>query len=124
MKPEFRKYYGQIINAQTGEAISSAIVVVRLVGGVGVIVANSITNENGNYFIGGLAPGTYTVVASENGFASISVGAVVQSDETSLANISLIPNAGKITGTITDAGGSPVLGMNTQIQVFDQSGTL
>ncbi|GAB1765757.1 carboxypeptidase regulatory-like domain-containing protein [Priestia megaterium] len=124
LNPNSGNITGQIINAQTGEAISSAIVVVRLVGGVGVIVANSITSENGTYFIGGLAPGTYTVVASENGFASTSVGAVVQSDETTLANISLIPSVGRITGTITDAGGSPILGMNTQIQVFDQSGTL
>ncbi|WWB87080.1 carboxypeptidase regulatory-like domain-containing protein [Priestia aryabhattai] len=124
LNPNSGNITGQITNAQTGEAISSAIVVVRLVGGVGVIVANSITNENGTYFIGGLAPGTYTVVASGSGFASISVGAVVQSDETTLANISLIPSVGRINGTITDAGGSPILGMNTQIQVFDQSGTL
>ncbi|MBY0090740.1 carboxypeptidase regulatory-like domain-containing protein [Priestia aryabhattai] len=115
---------GQITNGQTGEPVIGSIILVRTVGAIGLIVGFDITDENGTYFITGLAPGTYTVLATSFGFGISSVGAIVQSDVTTTANVALVPNVGAITGVITDLQGSPILGVNTQVEVFDQGGTL
>ncbi|MEI2325688.1 carboxypeptidase regulatory-like domain-containing protein [Priestia megaterium] len=115
---------GQITNGQTGDPIVGSIVLLRTSGGIGLIVGFDITDENGTYFITGIAPGMYTVLATANGFGISSVGAIVQSDITTNADIALVPNAGAITGLITNLQGSPILGTDTQIEVFDQGGTL
>ncbi|MED4278752.1 carboxypeptidase regulatory-like domain-containing protein, partial [Priestia megaterium] len=115
---------GQITNGQTGEPVIGSIILVRTVGAMGLIVGFDITDENGTYFITGLTPGTYTVLATSFGFGISSVGAIVQSDITTTANVTLIPNVGAITGVVTDLQGSPILGTNTQVEVFDQGGTL
>ncbi|MCU0188850.1 carboxypeptidase-like regulatory domain-containing protein, partial [Citrobacter freundii] len=115
---------GQITNGQTGDPIVGSIVLLRTSGGVGLIVGFDITDENGTYFITGVAPGTYTVLATANGFGISNVGAIVQSDITTNADVALVPNVGAITGVITDLQGSPILGTDTQIEVFDQGGTL
>ncbi|MEK1833442.1 carboxypeptidase regulatory-like domain-containing protein [Priestia megaterium] len=93
---------GQITNGQTGEPVIGSIILVRTVGAIGLIVGFDITDGNGTYFITGLAPGTYTVLATSFGFGISSVGAIVQSDITTTANVTLIPNVGTIIGVITD----------------------
>ncbi|MED4051937.1 carboxypeptidase regulatory-like domain-containing protein [Priestia megaterium] len=115
---------GQITNGQTGDPIVGSIVLLRTSGGIGLIVGFDITDENGTYFITGVAPGIYTVLATANGFGISNVGAIVQSDITTNADVALVPNVGAITGVITDLQGSPILGTDTQIEVFDQGGTL
>ncbi|MFS0766942.1 carboxypeptidase regulatory-like domain-containing protein [Peribacillus phoenicis] len=115
---------GRVTNAQTGDPVAGAISVVRLTGGTGVIAANDVTDANGFYFITGLAPGTYTVTVSKTGFGTVSVGGIVFSGTTTAANLQLRANTGSISGVLTDLQGSPILGMNTQVQVYDQNGSL
>lgn len=115
---------GQITNAATGDPIVGAIAVVRTVGGTSVIIAADTTDVNGNYLLEGLSPGSYSVVGTAAGFGSITVGAIVQANAVTTANIALPPDTGMISGSLTDTAGMAVTGSNIAVQVFDINGIL
>lgn len=115
---------GLITASDTGQPITGAIAVVRTIAGVPVVVASTSTDETGNYFIPDLQPGSYTVTGSASGFGISVVGAIVVSDQTTQADISLPRLVGSISGTVTDIQGNALLNIPIQIRVFDQSGIL
>ncbi|RDY67621.1 PEGA domain-containing protein, partial [Halobacillus trueperi] len=115
---------GQVTDLMTGLPIVGAITIVRTVAGVPVVVASAVTDENGNYLIEGLAPGSYSISSSAVGYAITTVGALVESGQTSTVNIALSPEVGSISGVVTDEEGMPILNSIIEIKVFDQAGNL
>ncbi|NGY75511.1 carboxypeptidase regulatory-like domain-containing protein [Bacillus megaterium] len=76
---------------------------INILSDAGILVATVQTDSNGNYFVPGLAPGTYTLVFSNHNFQSSTIGAIVGSDTVITVNTALTPDPGTITGTVIDS---------------------
>ncbi|QAS52292.1 carboxypeptidase regulatory-like domain-containing protein [Halobacillus litoralis] len=124
LTPNPGNIHGQVTDITTGLPIIGAVTVARTVAGVPVVVASVVTDENGNYVIGGLAPGSYSISSSAVGYAITTVGALVESGQTTTADIALSPEVGSISGVVTDEEGMPILNSIIEIKVFDQAGNL
>ncbi|SFE27343.1 Carboxypeptidase regulatory-like domain-containing protein [Paenibacillus catalpae] len=115
---------GQITDQATGLIIPGASIEIRLNEASGLSVASATTTPFGNYQINGLQPGTYTVIAKANNYATGTVGTSVESNGSSIANIALDPLFGAINGLITDTVGNPIGANDTKIKLYTKDGTL
>ena len=80
------------------------------------VVATALSDGNGNYTIHSLAPGSYTIRASDSGFNTVVQGLVITASQQSTANFSLAANPGSIAGNVTDSNTSqPIAGINLLI---------
>ncbi len=84
-------------------------------------VAQARTDENGEFSLRRLAPGTYRITASgqrsrrgrgaESPFGQVAREGVVIDGVTSVGDLLLVlPRAGKISGSVMDASGNPIVG--------------
>ncbi|HLK07208.1 MAG TPA: carboxypeptidase regulatory-like domain-containing protein [Candidatus Angelobacter sp.] len=69
------------------------------------------TDENGNYTLGGVPVGTVQLVASAQGFQSVTQSVTVTGGNTSTANFTLAaaPAGGTVTGKITNASSGAIV---------------
>ncbi|USK42072.1 carboxypeptidase regulatory-like domain-containing protein [Cytobacillus oceanisediminis] len=114
---------GQITDRGTGEPVSGASVVVLDSISQFPIAAAS-TTVFGNYTVTGLAPGSYIVSASKIGYSTEQVGAIVESDISTAADIALQADPGRILGSVVDSDGNPVTGNGIQISVYNENQVL
>jgi uncharacterized membrane protein len=112
---------GSITNAEDGSAISGAE--------VSDGSRTALTDALGSYTINNVPPGSYQVVASEEGYETVSLAVDVLPEATAVANfyLSEIVVPGSITGTVADAkDGSPIVGATvsdgTRTATTDASG--
>ncbi|MFW0779053.1 carboxypeptidase regulatory-like domain-containing protein [Rossellomorea marisflavi] len=113
------------ITDQGANPLSGVSVTVAASSGTGIIVATTVTGNDGTYTVTGLAPGNYIVVASSLNFQQVSAGASIAAAGTTVLNLSLASDPGTISGVILDAQtGSPIAGANVQIRVLDAGGSL
>ncbi|MEW4288285.1 carboxypeptidase regulatory-like domain-containing protein [Rossellomorea marisflavi] len=114
---------GTITNAQTGTPIAGANVQVRILDAGGSIIATVSSDTNGQYAVGNLAPGFYTVVASAPNFQTNSATVQVFSNQTATGDVALVPNPGSLFGTVTSSiGSTPIPGAT--VSVINSSGIL
>ncbi|MEF7438051.1 carboxypeptidase regulatory-like domain-containing protein [Paenibacillus lautus] len=73
------------------------------------------TAVDGSYTLESLAPGSLTVVVAEEGYASRTIGAVVQASTVTALNVSLDQLAGAVTGVVWDTAGNPITDVNIRI---------
>ncbi|WP_433750424.1 carboxypeptidase regulatory-like domain-containing protein [Falsibacillus pallidus] len=114
---------GQVRSSATGDPINGATVVVRD-SITDQFIASIITDVSGNYQFNGLTPGSYTVTASAAEFGSRHIGAIVSTQQSTIADIILNPLPGSIDGVVETIGGMPITGTNIQITLYDQDNTL
>lgn len=99
--------YGIVRESGTNTAIENALVTVNNIDAAPVLFATTTTSVDGEYVIGNLPPGTYSVQATANGF-NVSSPITIPISPTSFAsaNILLIVNPiatlGTVSGRITD----------------------
>ncbi|WP_377887184.1 carboxypeptidase regulatory-like domain-containing protein [Alkalihalobacillus sp. R86527] len=110
------------INDTDGNLLPGATVIVRTVDNLQI--RTTTTNEFGEYFLEGLAPGAYTVVATAPNYSTDFIGVIVSSNESTVANVTLTSTVGNITGTVVDENGDPITGDNTGITVSNENGSL
>ncbi|MEY9091683.1 carboxypeptidase regulatory-like domain-containing protein [Paenibacillus sp. RC84] len=122
--PDSGSVSGQITNASDGSPIPSATVLIRSADVSNLLIATATSSLFGNFFVSGLSPGAYTVVAEAKGFAAGTAGAVVVSDQETAASLALRPLSGVVTGSITDRSGAILTGSETQIKIFNEAGIL
>ncbi|MBS0646799.1 MAG: carboxypeptidase regulatory-like domain-containing protein, partial [Verrucomicrobia bacterium] len=91
---------GQITDAVTGQAVASATVNLSQNGS---LVTSATTDSRGAYTLSGLVPGSYVLQVSATHYQSGSASVTIVSDQTATANLVLTPNAGSVSGQITDA---------------------
>ncbi|GAA4876753.1 hypothetical protein GCM10023310_65670 [Paenibacillus vulneris] len=89
---------GQITDSDTGAAIGGATV--KVADSDALVTATAFTDHTGNYNVDGLAPGNYTVIATNTDYQTNTIGAIVFSNQTASAFLSLAPNPGSISGTL------------------------
>ncbi|WP_169907692.1 carboxypeptidase regulatory-like domain-containing protein [Priestia abyssalis] len=112
---------GMVTNDVTSAPIPGATV--ELLTNQGIFLDSTVTNGSGTYMFSGLAPGQYQVRASAVNFGTNTVGATVISNATTITNIPLQPNPGRITGTLTDSlTGTGISGAT--VQLINSSGTV
>ncbi|KGX88751.1 hypothetical protein N781_09540 [Pontibacillus halophilus JSM 076056 = DSM 19796] len=105
---------GTIINSIDESPLPGALV--TIVDSNGFVVDTVTTGTNGAFNINGLAPGSYTITASIDGFQNNVTGVTVRSNEITATIIPLTPGPGRIEGTVT-----PSLS-GTLVRLFDQNG--
>ncbi|GLI84555.1 hypothetical protein ANABIO32_22650 [Rossellomorea marisflavi] len=114
---------GTITNAQTGAPIAGANVQVRILDSGGSLIATVSSGVNGDYSVGNLAPGFYTVLASAPDFQTNSATVQVFPNQTSIGDVALTPNPGSISGTVTSTiGSTPIPGAT--VSIINSSGIL
>ncbi|MBN9654118.1 carboxypeptidase regulatory-like domain-containing protein [Halobacillus sp. GSS1] len=124
LTPNPGRITGQVTDSTSGQPVVGAVNVVRTVAGVPVIVASAVTDVDGNYVIEGLARGSYSISSTAVGYGITTVGAIVESGQTTMVDISLSPEVGTLSGVVTDENGMPILNSQIEIKVFDQAGNL
>lgn len=113
---------GKVTDASTGLPIQSAGVV-TVISGSGIVVASTLTDQEGNYILTGLAPGEYNVIFSADGYVRSTFMITLSPNETAVLNAALEPTPATITGNVSDANTlAPI--ENAIIQVFTLDGTL
>lgn len=115
---------GQITDTTTGKPIGGADVEIRILGASGLSVTSVSASMFGNFQISGLQPGPYLVIARAEGYSTGTAGAIVISDQSTIASIALTPAFGTLVGTVTDTSGNPIASVNTQLRLFSQEGVL
>ncbi len=61
------------------------------------------TAANGTYTLSAINPGNYTLVFSASGYQTYAVGAKPENAQITIANASLVPNGGTISGIVTNS---------------------
>ncbi|WP_282137851.1 carboxypeptidase regulatory-like domain-containing protein [Rossellomorea aquimaris] len=113
---------GNVTDATTGLPIQSAGVI-TVISGSGIVVASTLTDQEGNYILTGLAPGDYNVIFSADGYVRSTFMITLSPNETAVLNAALEPNPATITGNVRDANTLDPIG-NAIIQVFTLDGIL
>src|SRR4051812_29809867 len=111
---------GQVVAADTGAPIRGAQVRLR---GSANDIRLAITDERGRFEARNLFTGSWTIMASKNGFVTARYGQRRSSDEGTPVNVNArqrvdvtiaLPAAGAITGRVFDEFGEPLLGARIQ----------
>jgi uncharacterized surface anchored protein len=101
------------VTSETGQPIAGAKF---LIFQDSTLIASELTDNNGNYSIVGLAPGSYIATAKASNFGISALGAIVNSNDISVVNFVLSPSAGTISGRVTDAATKkPISGASIQV---------
>ncbi|MBS0647054.1 MAG: carboxypeptidase regulatory-like domain-containing protein [Verrucomicrobia bacterium] len=113
LAPNAGSVLGQITDAVTGQAVASATINLSQNGS---LVTSATTDSRGAYTLSGLVPGSYVLQVSASHYQSGSAGVTIVSDQTATANLALTPNAGSVSGQITDAvTGQAVAGVTINV---------
>ncbi|WP_226526993.1 carboxypeptidase regulatory-like domain-containing protein [Metabacillus niabensis] len=114
-----------IVIDSNNNPVAGANISVQLSTGSGIIIATTVTDSNGNYFVQGLAPENYSVVVTAPNLQSSTLGTTITSNVTSTLNFTLLPDPGSISGQITNAQtGVPINSANVQVRILDGSGAI
>ncbi|WP_179107331.1 carboxypeptidase regulatory-like domain-containing protein [Sediminibacillus massiliensis] len=112
---------GQVTDAVTGEPVVRANVTVVITNS-GIIVASAETDQNGNYLLPNLPPGSYDVIFSREGYVTQTTSVSLAPNESVVLNVRLEPNPGTVSGNVSAADSlAPI--ENALIQVFTEDGT-
>ncbi|MCF6409864.1 carboxypeptidase regulatory-like domain-containing protein [Pseudalkalibacillus salsuginis] len=110
---------GTIRNAQTGETLTGAEILINNQNGVRV--QSTLSDSEGEYLFNGLPPGDYTIVVSAESFQTAITGVVVEQNYTKVRNISLEPNPGSISGAVTPIVDNTIINLFTSDSVLVSS---
>jgi len=102
---------GTVSDAQTGEPLAGAAAVLRTAGGIPV--ASVLTDDEGVFFIPGLAPSlNYKLTVTRSGYAGRALSVAVAAGATTDVAVALTPQPGRVSGTVTRAAtGRPLPGV-------------
>ncbi|HJW21566.1 MAG TPA: carboxypeptidase regulatory-like domain-containing protein [Candidatus Limnocylindrales bacterium] len=94
---------GQVTDTNTGTGVASASVTITGVG-------STTTDASGNYSFSNLAPATYSLTASKTNYTSGSGSGTVTAGNTTTVNLAMTSTTGSLSGKVTDASTSAVIG--------------
>ncbi|MWC31119.1 beta strand repeat-containing protein [Paenibacillus sp. MMS18-CY102] len=97
---------GTITDNVTGAGLAGASI--RVFTSEGITLQTTMTDANGNYAISSLAPGSYSIVIADQGYAGRTIGASINAGATTTLNVPLSQLAGGISGTVKDITGAPI----------------
>jgi len=122
LEPNSGNIQGVVRNAETGDPVVGAVI--SVINSIGIIIRTTTTDSNGAYLASGLAPNTYTVSADKFGFAPNTVGAIVTSNQTTNASITISAINGDIQGSVVDAAGNPIVDRQISVRLTNTDGVI
>jgi large repetitive protein len=111
---------GQVTNQLTGLPITGAAVAIQLFSS-GLFVANTVTNQSGQFQVNGLTAGEYNVIASADGFGTHYRTVTVAGGQTTVTTVELLPIVGTISGIVLLPDGTQASGNNIQLSLFNSA---
>jgi protocatechuate 3,4-dioxygenase beta subunit len=75
-----------------------------------IVIAKTVSDENGEYTINGLSPGRYTIIFTADGYSTVTLGALIENNQTFLLNAELQSLFGALSGNVTDNVGNVLPG--------------
>ncbi|MBX0356899.1 carboxypeptidase regulatory-like domain-containing protein [Halobacillus sp. Nhm2S1] len=111
---------GEVTDDFSGNPLPNARVVIRESGTEDQAVATVTTDPFGNYTVTGLAPGSYTITASLEGYGTQTFGVTVISDVNANGNIALSQLRGSIEGQLVDTTGNSITGTGLQVRLLNE----
>lgn len=112
---------GQVTDATSlGTPISGAVVLIRSALD-GNVVASASTDQAGNYLVGNIAQGAYTVTISASTYSAQTVGVNVASQQTTGASVALLSLPGSIAGSVINSSGQPATGGQINVKLVDSN---
>ncbi|MGG1991162.1 MSCRAMM family protein [Brevibacillus brevis] len=118
MSPLPGNIFGQVTNQLTGLPITGAAVAIQLFAN-GLFVANTVTNQSGQFQVNSLTAGEYNVIASAEGFGTHYITVSVASGQTTVTTVELLPFVGTISGIVLLPNGIQASGNNIQLSLFN-----
>ncbi|MED1796757.1 carboxypeptidase regulatory-like domain-containing protein [Brevibacillus nitrificans] len=112
---------GVVLNQGTGFPITGAAVAIQIYAN-GIFIANTVTDNAGQFLVSGLKAGVYNVIASADGFGTSYRTVTVQSNQTANTSVSLSSLVGDISGIVLLPDGTQARGNNIQLALFDANG--
>ena len=76
-----------------------------------VVVATTVTDSSGNYTFLTLAPNTYVINPILANYGSVPQGAIIQSNQTTTLNFTLVADRGILSGNVQDDLGNQLSGV-------------
>ncbi|MGG0853609.1 carboxypeptidase regulatory-like domain-containing protein, partial [Metabacillus fastidiosus] len=114
---------GQITNRETGAPIAGANVEIRVIDSSGAVVSTVLSDQNGQYLVNQLAPGSYTLIISSANFQTTAVSEIVIAGQTTTANVSLNPSPGSISGTVLNSQDGTLIA-GAAVNIINSNNTL
>ncbi len=105
-----------------GRPLASSVVTIHPYDNYGPELASALTDANGRYDLGALAPANYVLVASRSGYLAAQTSALVNVGETTIVDFVLPAQSNPVDGTIIDAEGNPI--PNAPIVIIDENGVI
>jgi protocatechuate 3,4-dioxygenase beta subunit len=102
---EYGSLMGSVIDASDGHAVAG--VAVTLLDN-DLCVAMACTDIYGNYSIEGVAPGTYILKGSAASYQSGVQGITIQSEQSTMANLTLSPHPSTVSGQVRSVAGQAI----------------
>jgi protocatechuate 3,4-dioxygenase beta subunit len=97
---------GNVTHTFDGTPLTGAAVELKGISPFGPVLAASITDSDGNYSLGLITVGTYTLTVTKENFGSESASILVKTDVTNVQNFGLVPNPSSVSGVVTSGGAS------------------
>ncbi|MDQ0115006.1 carboxypeptidase regulatory-like domain-containing protein [Paenibacillus harenae] len=98
--PQTSALRGTVTDAATGLGISGALIQVNDV--FGLPAETGFSDENGNFLIRGIPPGSFTVSAAYTDYSVAVAGVITRPGQIAEASLQLTLNTGAITGFVSD----------------------
>ncbi|MGF9910418.1 MSCRAMM family protein [Brevibacillus porteri] len=111
---------GQVTNQLTGLPITGAAVAIQLFSN-GLFVANTVTDQSGQFQVNGLTAGEYNVIASADGFGTHYSTVTVTGGQMTVTTVELLPIVGTISGIVLLPDGTQASGNNIQLSLFNSA---
>lgn len=108
----------------TGANLSGAAI--RIYDGVtGILAATILSEISGEFVYGSLTPGSYTAIASNDGYANELGGFTIVSDKTTRYSFALDPLPGRLRGTVMNAAtGAPLGSVSIVLRQYNNFGPI
>lgn len=109
---------GHVIDGSTGEPVSGATVAAQDLTGMR---AETVTDDDGMFVLGLLAPATYTISVNTSGYATATEQITLLPSTTVPRTISLSPTSGDLSLTVSEEEtGDPIKGALVTLTIHDQ----
>ncbi|MBY6036635.1 carboxypeptidase regulatory-like domain-containing protein [Fictibacillus nanhaiensis] len=99
---------GIVTNSSTGAVLSSTNVELRLISSSGPVVASTLTDSQGRYFIQDIPSGDYSIVATNRRYGNDVVELILEPDAVSIANLQLSPTFAIVEGNVAANTSDPI----------------
>lgn len=94
------------VREEAGDVLPGVSVILQDVDGI--VLTTTSSDPSGLFGIASLAPGTYTLIVNESGFANRTIGVQIVSGQDTFTSIALIRQSGSISGLVVTTAGRPI----------------